>query len=105
MSDKITLSVIKADVGGYVGHSAMHEDLMEEARRRLGLAQQKGQLIDFHVTACGDDLELIMTHTKGVDALLELAQQMPEAGPWSKERQRYLPAAGQTPNDERKRIG
>ena len=68
MSDKITLSVIKADVGGYVGHSAMHEDLMEEARRRLGLAQQKGQLIDFHVTACGDDLELIMTHTKGVDA-------------------------------------
>ena len=33
MSDKITLSVIKADVGGYVGHSAIHEDLMEEARR------------------------------------------------------------------------
>ena len=38
MSDKITLSVIKADVGGYVGHSAMHDDLLEEARRRLGLA-------------------------------------------------------------------
>jgi fructose 1,6-bisphosphate aldolase/phosphatase len=68
MPDKITLSVIKADVGGYVGHSASHDDLLEEARRRLGLAQQKGQLIDFHVTACGDDLELIMTHAQGVNA-------------------------------------
>ena len=24
-------------------------------------------LIDFHVTHCGDDLELIMTHNKGID--------------------------------------
>jgi fructose 1,6-bisphosphate aldolase/phosphatase len=67
MADKITLSVIKADVGGYVGHSAMHQDLMEEARRHLERAQKQGLLIDFHVTACGDDLELIMTHHHGVD--------------------------------------
>ena len=67
MSEKITLSVIKADVGGYVGHSAMHPDLLTEARRHLETAQQQGLLIDFHVTACGDDLELIMTHRLGVD--------------------------------------
>ena len=31
MNNKITLSVIKADVGGFVGHSGMHEKLIEEA--------------------------------------------------------------------------
>ncbi len=67
MTDKITLSVIKADVGGFVGHSAMHLQVLEEARRRLTAAQKKGLLVDFHVTACGDDLELIMTHHLGSD--------------------------------------
>jgi fructose 1,6-bisphosphate aldolase/phosphatase len=67
MEKKITLSVIKADVGGFVGHSAMHPELMEEARNRLGAAQEQGLIVDFHVTSCGDDLELIMTHHKGVD--------------------------------------
>lgn len=64
---KITLSVIKADVGGYVGHSTMHPDLLEEAKKRLSVAKKNKKLIDFHVTHCGDDLELIMTHTKGVE--------------------------------------
>ncbi|GAB4536312.1 MAG: fructose-1,6-bisphosphate aldolase/phosphatase [Thermodesulfovibrionia bacterium] len=64
---KITLSVIKADVGGYVGHSTMHPALLEEAKKRLSSAKKNKKLIDFHVTHCGDDLELIMTHTKGVE--------------------------------------
>jgi fructose 1,6-bisphosphate aldolase/phosphatase len=63
----ITLSVIKADVGGFVGHSGMHEELIEEAEDRLEAAQIQNLLIDFHVTACGDDLELIMTHRQGVE--------------------------------------
>lgn len=67
MGKKITLSVIKADVGGYVGHSAMHEDLIEEANNRLEGAQHQEKIIDYHVTACGDDLELIMTHRNGTD--------------------------------------
>jgi len=67
MGNKVTLSVIKADVGGYVGHSGMHEDLMEEAQNRLEGAQHQEKIIDYHVTACGDDLELIMTHRKGTD--------------------------------------
>ncbi|MFH0778820.1 MAG: fructose-1,6-bisphosphate aldolase/phosphatase [Candidatus Eisenbacteria bacterium] len=64
---KITLSVIKADVGGYVGHSSMHPDLVQKADEMLEIAAEKGLLIDFHVTSCGDDLELIMTHEKGVE--------------------------------------
>lgn len=67
MGKKITVSVIKADVGGYVGHSAMHEDLIEEANNRLEGAQHQEKIIDYHVTACGDDLELIMTHRNGTD--------------------------------------
>ncbi len=65
---KVTLSVIKADVGGYVGHSSIHPDLMKTAEERLSNATEKGMLIDYHVTRCGDDLELIMTHPHGVDA-------------------------------------
>ncbi|MCL5062168.1 MAG: fructose 1,6-bisphosphatase, partial [Nitrospiraceae bacterium] len=67
MPDKITVSVIKADVGGYVGHSSIHPDLMKTAEERLSGAFEKGILIDYHVTRCGDDLELIMTHTHGVE--------------------------------------
>lgn len=67
MKDQITLSVIKADVGGWVGHSRMHPALEERARGELTLAKEKGILVDFCVTHCGDDLELIMTHRNGVD--------------------------------------
>ena len=31
----VTLSVIKADVGGFVGHSGPHPDLPAEAREKL----------------------------------------------------------------------
>ncbi len=64
---KITLSVIKADIGGYVGHSASHPDVLNRAREMLSRARDKNVLIDFYVTSCGDDLELIMTHNRGQD--------------------------------------
>ena len=64
---KVTFSLIKADVGGWPGHANVHPDLMEIARNKLQEAKNNGLLIDFHVTHCGDDLQLIMTHTKGVD--------------------------------------
>jgi fructose 1,6-bisphosphate aldolase/phosphatase len=64
---KITLSVIKADVGGYVGHSASHPDVLAKADELLARAKKDGLLIDYHVTSCGDDAELIMTHQQGED--------------------------------------
>ena len=63
MAKKITLSVIKADIGGYVGHSSMHEDLLAKGRECLEKVKGK-MLIDFRVMSCGDDLELIMTHSR-----------------------------------------
>ncbi len=62
---KVTLSVIKADIGGYVGHSGMHPKLEEIANEKLREAQSQGLLIDYFVTRVGDDLQLIMTHTQG----------------------------------------
>jgi fructose 1,6-bisphosphate aldolase/phosphatase len=64
---KTTLSVIKADIGGFVGHSAIHPALEDSARERLAVAKNNGQIIDFHVTSCGDDLQLILTHPLGTD--------------------------------------
>ena len=65
---KTTFSVIKADVGGWPGHAKVHPDLEDIARRKLIEAKRDKLLKDFYVTHCGDDLELIMTHTNGVDA-------------------------------------
>jgi len=62
---KITLSVIKADVGGYVGHSESHPAVLAKAEECLAKVKQSGLLIDYHVTKCGDDLNLIMTHQQG----------------------------------------
>lgn len=72
---KITLSVIKADVGGFVGHSSFHPALIDIAKEKLGNAKIKKAVIDFHVMRCGDDLELIMTHENGCNnaAIHELA--------------------------------
>ena len=60
-----TLSVIKADVGGYVGHSAMHPEVLDQGREFLARAVQSGLLIDGHASSCGDDLFLIMSHERG----------------------------------------
>ena len=59
------LSVIKADVGGFVGHSAMHPEILNEGREWLERAVQSGLLIDGYASSCGDDLFLIMSHDRG----------------------------------------
>ncbi len=67
LAEKITISVIKADVGGYVGHSAVHPRLLEKAGEELAKAKADGILVDYHVGYVGDDVDLIMTHRRGVD--------------------------------------
>jgi fructose 1,6-bisphosphate aldolase/phosphatase len=62
---KVTISIIKADVGGWPGHATVHPKLMEIASNMLSEAKEQGTVLDFHVTHCGDDLELIMSHAKG----------------------------------------
>ena len=63
----ITLSAIKADIGGYVGHSGSHPDILALANEEMAKTKKDGLIIDYHVTRCGDDLQLIMTHQNGVD--------------------------------------
>lgn len=63
---KTTVSVIKADVGSFPGHSRTHPKLLEIAA--MSLREAEGSLItDSFVTHCGDDVELVMTHKKGKD--------------------------------------
>lgn len=62
---KTTFSMIKADVGGWPGHSMVHPRLIEIGNELLGKAKDDRIIKDFHVTHCGDDLELLMTHGKG----------------------------------------
>ena len=62
---KTTVSVIKADVGSVAGHAVAHEALLKKCDDILNTAQQEGLLEDYHVTNCGDDIDLIMTHKNG----------------------------------------
>jgi len=66
----LTLSIIKADTGGFVGHSAVHPDMLSEARSAVDRAKASELLLDGHVASCGDDISLIMTHGYGPDASL-----------------------------------
>jgi fructose 1,6-bisphosphate aldolase/phosphatase len=65
---KTTVSVIKADIGSLAGHHRVHPDTILAASRVLAEAKKKGLIVDFYVTNAGDDLQLIMTHFKGVDS-------------------------------------
>lgn len=66
----VTLSIIKADTGGFVGHSAVHPDMMRAAQHAMDRAVGSELLIDGHVASCGDDISLIMTHGYGSDSEL-----------------------------------
>ena len=65
---EITLSVIKADTGGFVGHSDVHPEMLEVAGREVEAAVHRGLLVDGQVNRCGDDLALILTHEQAPNA-------------------------------------
>jgi len=65
---KTTVSVIKADVGSIPGHVKVPDELLVLCKESLSKAKKKGVIKSFYVTNCGDDIELIMSHTKGVDS-------------------------------------
>ena len=67
---KITVSVIKADVGGIGGHTRPSDGLLNAVRNVVKPQVRndgKGLLIDYYIGYCGDDIHIVMTHTKGVD--------------------------------------
>jgi len=64
----LTLSAIKADIGGVGGHTEPSRRMLEVARTRLERSADDGLLTDFDVTHCGDDICLLMVHREGNDA-------------------------------------
>jgi fructose 1,6-bisphosphate aldolase/phosphatase len=61
---KITVSVIKADIGSVGGHIAPSAKLIETVKKHV---QEKGKgfLIDNYVSFTGDDIAVLMTHGLG----------------------------------------
>jgi len=64
---EITLSVIKADVGGFVGHTDVHPALRDCCEEHLAQAKKDGLVVDYARGEVGDDISLILTHHKGVE--------------------------------------
>jgi len=62
---KITVSVIKADIGSLAGHHKVIPEQIEYAKKKLEEAKSKKLIIDYYVFNAADDLELLMTHDKG----------------------------------------
>ncbi|HEV8405392.1 MAG TPA: fructose-1,6-bisphosphate aldolase/phosphatase [Nitrososphaera sp.] len=63
---RITVSAIKADIGGIGGHTCPSEKLLETVKNFIS-RNAKGLLTDYYVGYTGDDIHIIMTHTRGVD--------------------------------------
>jgi fructose 1,6-bisphosphate aldolase/phosphatase len=61
---KVTISLIKADIGSLAGHHTVIPEQIDLAKRCLENAKRDGLLIDYYVYHVGDDLQLLMTHTK-----------------------------------------
>lgn len=92
---KLTLSVIKADIGSIGGHIRPSRALCDEVRQRI--EHERGALlIDAYVSATGDDIALLMTHRHGAgaEAVHKLAWDAFLAGT-SLARQQGLYGAGQ----------
>jgi fructose 1,6-bisphosphate aldolase/phosphatase len=67
---KITVTVIKADVGGIGGHTRPSDGLLNAVRNIIKpqvRKDEKGLLIDSYIGYCGDDIHIVMTHTKGIN--------------------------------------
>ena len=62
---KITVSVIKADVGGIGGHTKPSDALIQAIRDTV--KNSADLLIDYYIGYCGDDTHIVMSHTHGVD--------------------------------------
>lgn len=62
---KLTLSVIKADVGSIGGHICPSKRLFDAVRSHLTMPNG-GRIIDSYVSSTGDDIAIFVTHRLGV---------------------------------------
>lgn len=66
---KVTISIIKCDVGSLAGHYIVPKPLFHVAEKNLKKAAEEGVVNNFYVFNAGDDLELLMVHEKGEQTL------------------------------------
>lgn len=64
---RLTLSAIKADVGSIGGHTRPTDEMLDKVRSEVQAAIDRGLLIDGYVFHVGDDIAIIMSHTRGKD--------------------------------------
>lgn len=65
---KITLTTIKADVGGVGGHSKPSPELVDTIKKFVKKnGMDKGLIIDSYIAYTGDDTHILLSHTKGVN--------------------------------------
>lgn len=62
---KTTISVIKADIGSIGGHICPSQRLLETVKNHIQ-AHGQGLLIDSYISHTGDDIAILMTHTRGI---------------------------------------
>jgi len=62
---KITLSIIKADVGSIGGHIKPSQKLLETVSNYIK-EKGRGLIIDYYIGHTGDDIAILTTHKKGV---------------------------------------
>jgi len=65
LPNKVTISIIKCDVGSLAGHYIVPKPLFDVAEKSLKKAVEKDVINNFYVFNAGDDLELLMVHEKG----------------------------------------
>ena len=64
---KITMTAIKADVGSIGGHTRPSDKMLKEVSRVIEeRGVSSGLLIDRYLGYTGDDIHILMTHTRGV---------------------------------------
>jgi len=61
---KLTLSVIKADIGSIGGHVAPSRRLQETVKAFIR-ERAPGLILDHYISHTGDDIAILMTHTRG----------------------------------------
>jgi fructose 1,6-bisphosphate aldolase/phosphatase len=64
---KTTVSLIKADVGSIPGHVTVPKTLLSIAESSMVEARKAGLINSYYVFNAGDDTELLMTHSRGVN--------------------------------------
>ena len=64
---KVTLSILKADVGSIGGHTKPNPQMMDSVRQETEEAIKNGLLIDGWVSHTGDDIAILMSHQRGAD--------------------------------------